>query len=57
MDVVFSDIRRPQFGTNFQTIFCNAPSVMSFRKQIKTHYFEILSRPPDGCAMFSPDIG
>ena len=26
----------------------NAPSVMSFRKQLKTYYFGHLSRPPDG---------
>ena len=45
MDVVLSATRRPQFGTKFQTIIRNAPSVMSFRKQVKTYDFGHLSRP------------
>ena len=34
----------------------NAPSILSFRKQLKTYYFDIHSRPPDGCAMSSPKV-
>ena len=26
----------------------NAPAVMLFRKKLKSYYFDILSRPPDG---------
>ena len=33
-----------------------AASVMSFRKQLKTHYFAHLVRPPDGCIMACPEI-
>ena len=35
---------------------CNAPSVMSFRKQLKTYYFGHLSRPPDGYVMSCPEV-
>ena len=31
------------------------PSVMSFRKELKTQYFERLLRPTDGCVMSCPD--
>ena len=34
----------------------NAPSVMSFRKHLKTYYFRHLSRPPDGCVMSCPEV-
>ena len=34
----------------------NVPSVMSFRKQLKTYYFDIHSRPPDSSAMSCPEI-
>ena len=34
----------------------NAPSVMSFRKELKKHYFGHLLRPPDGCVMSCPKI-
>ena len=55
MDVVLLATRRPQFGTKFQTI-CNAPSVISFRKHLKTYYFGHLSRPPDGCHVLSGSL-
>ena len=29
-----------------------APSVMSFRKEFKTHYFGHILGPPDGCVMY-----
>ena len=35
---------------------CNVPSVMSFRKQLQTHYFEILPIPPVGCVMSFPEV-
>ena len=34
----------------------NAPSVMSFRKQLKTYYFGHLSRPSDGWVMSYPEV-
>ena len=34
----------------------NGLPVMSLRKQLKTHYFDIFSRPPDGCAMSCPEV-
>ena len=34
----------------------NAPLVISFRKQLETRYFEILSRPPNGCVMSGPEV-
>ena len=37
-------------------IYIYAPSVMSFRKQLKTYYFEHLSRPPDSCVMSCPEV-
>ena len=35
---------------------CSAPSVMSFRKQLKTYYFAHFSRPPDGYVMSCPEL-
>ena len=34
----------------------SAPSVMSFRKQLKTYYFGHFSRPPDGYVISCPDL-
>ena len=34
----------------------SAPSVMSFRKHLKTYYFGHLSRPPDGRVMSCPEV-
>ena len=34
----------------------NAPSVMSFRKQSKTHYFQIILRSANDCTMSCSEI-
>ena len=34
----------------------SAPSVMSFRKHLKTYYFGHLLRPPDGRVMSCPEV-
>ena len=50
MDVVFLATRRPQLN-KVPDYIRNAPSVMSFKKHLKTYYFGHLSRPPDGRVM------
>ena len=48
MDVVLS---APTVWNQVPDSICNAPSVISFRKDLKTHYFDHLLRPPDGSVM------
>ena len=47
----------PTVWNNLPYDIRNAPSVRSFRKKLKTYYFGILSRPPDGWAMPCLEVG
>ena len=46
----------PTVWNEFPDSIRNAPSVMSFKKQLKTYYFGNLLRPPDGYVMSCPEV-
>ena len=46
----------PSVWNKVPDYICNTPSVMSFRKLLKTYYFGHLSRPPDGCVMSCSEV-